>query len=96
MEPIKVVEDALTLASARLAKIPNFTLYQSIHAQLTYLLSVLNGTESNRSRLKEINFGVYAAKEFDASDPEFAKALSLAFWVATQLSKGLKVESVLV
>lgn len=94
MEPIKAVEIALALASARLAETPSFGLYQSIHAQLTCLLSVLNGSERNRGLLKEINFGVYAAKEFEASDPEFAKALSLAFWVATQLSKGLKVESV--
>jgi hypothetical protein len=37
---------------------------------------------------------VYAAKEFEDSDPEFAQALHPAFWVATQMAKGLKVSNV--
>ncbi len=73
---------------------PSFGVYQSIHAQLNYLLGVLTGTELDRSRLKQINFGVYAAKEFEDSDPEFAQALHPAFWVATQMAKGLKVSNV--
>jgi hypothetical protein len=38
-------------------------------------------------------FGVYAVKEFEESDPEFADILKKAFYIATQKQKGLKVNS---
>lgn len=94
MEPIEAVEKALAATNQRLAAAPSFGIYQSIQVQLVYLLSVLKGTEPDRSRLKQINFGVYAAKEFEDSDPEFAQALHPAFWVATQMAKGLKASNV--
>jgi hypothetical protein len=94
MEPIEAVENALAVTGSRLAVMPSFGIYQSIQFQLNYLLGVLRGTEVDRSRLKEINFGVYAAKEFEDSDPELAQALHPAFWVATQMAKGVKVSNV--
>jgi hypothetical protein len=94
MEPIEAVEKALAATNLRLGAAPSFGMYQSIQSQLIYLLSILKGTEPDRSRLKQINFGVYAAKEFEDSDPEFAKALYPAFWVAAQMAKGLKVSNI--
>lgn len=94
MEAIEAVEKALAVTNQRLTAIPSFGMYQSIRAQLIYLLGILKGTEPDYSRLKQINFGVYAAKELEDSDPEFAQVLHPAFWVATQLVKGLKVSNV--
>lgn len=94
MEPIEAIEKALAVTDSRIAAMPSFGIYHSIQAQLKYLLGVLKGTELDRGRLKQINFGVYAAKEFEDSDPEFAKALYPAFWVATQMAKGLKASNV--
>lgn len=94
MTPIEAVDRALDVARTRLAQSPDLALYQSVEAQLRYLRSVVAGTETDRSRLKDLNFGHYAARELEEADPEFAAALFPAFYVGSWMAKGLKVESV--
>ena len=91
MKPIEIVKQALATANHRLAVAPSFVIYQSIRNQLKYLLGVLKGTELDRSRLNQLNFGLYAVKEFEDSDPEFGQVLHQASRIAAQLEKGIKV-----
>jgi hypothetical protein len=91
MTATEVIEKALTLARARLDDAPGFQLFVSTVAQLEYLLSVVNGAEKDRSRLKDIIVGHFAVREFEESDPEFAKALNAAQFIASQAAKGLKI-----
>ena len=91
MDAQLVVEKALNLANARLAEAPAFPLYSSIVAQLDYLTAVLDGSEKNKLRLKEIIIGHYGAREFEEIDPEFAQALMEAQLIASKLAKGIKV-----
>jgi hypothetical protein len=94
MTSTQAVAQALAVAGERLSRAPSAAMYQSIEAQLRYLQAVVNGTEPDRTRLKTLNFGHYAARELEDSDPEFANALFPAFYVATRMARGLKVESV--
>nr|WP_254071741.1 immunity protein Tsi6 family protein [Kosakonia sacchari] len=93
------IEKALNLATKRCQDIENnqtanslVPMYQSIAAQLKYLKDVVNGTEKDKSKLRELTFGIYAAKEFESSDEVFFERLTDAFYIASQIRKGLKVQ----
>lgn len=90
MNAIQTVENALKLTLARLKSAPDFDIFISTFNQLEYLLSVLKGDESDRSRLKNIIVGHFAVREFQESDPEFSDALTAAQLIAFKMSKGLK------
>lgn len=91
MDAAATVKVALNLARSRLAELPTYPVYSSIVTQLEYLVGVLDGTEKNRTRLKDIMIGRYGAMEFEETDPEFARALMAAQFVATKMLEGLKV-----
>ena len=91
MSAIETVENALALARARLKAAPDFDIFASAVTQLEYLLSVLHGEQSDRSRLKNIIVGHFAVREFEESDPELADALNAAQLIAFKMNKGLKV-----
>lgn len=84
------VDDALRLCDERKQAYPNVTLFDSIEKQLVYVREVLAGEETDRSRLSKIIVGVYAVREFDDSDPEFAKSLKKVHYIADRLARGLK------
>ena len=88
---IETVENALALARARLSTAPTFEIFASTVTQLEYLLSVLQGDEPDRSRLKTIIVGHFAVREFEESDPELAELLIAAQGIASKMAKGLKV-----
>lgn len=67
-------------------------MYNSIVQQLIYLRRVVIGEEKNKSKLWELTFGMYATKEFEATDPIFEDRLGDAFYIASQVRKGLKVQ----
>ena len=54
---------------------PGFAPLLSIKAQLEYLIQIADGRSTDRSRLKEIIVGQYAAREFEDRDMEFANML---------------------
>jgi len=64
----------------------------SIQVQLEWLVSYFEGKNSEREKLKTLVFGHYALREVDESDEEFIGALSKAYYVADQTSKGLKID----
>lgn len=90
MSAMETVENALALAYARRGEVPEFEIYASIVAQLEYLLSALQGKESERSRSKKIIVGHFAVREFAETDPELADALIASQYIAHKFSQGLK------
>lgn len=96
MSPITVVEKALALATDRAAHAPSFHLFESAVAQLSYLLAFLQGHVKDIEPIRQLTIGVLAAKEFAESDPEFAKALAEAYYVADQVKRGRRIDDVAV
>jgi hypothetical protein len=91
MTAIDTIQRALEIIRKRLIAAPTFDFFISTEIQLTYLLSLLTGEESDRSRLKNIIVGHFAVREFEESDPELAEALVAAQNIASKMAKGLKV-----
>lgn len=75
MDEITVVNNALRLIQKRITNLPSFELYEVIQNQLEYLLSVLNGSNADTSKLEKIVVGHYAVHEFEETDPELAGLL---------------------
>lgn len=93
------VEKALRLAVKRYKSIKSNPaagvlepMYNSIVAQLEYLRDVVNGTQKDKSKLRDLTFGIYAVKEFETSDEIFFERLIDAFYIAAQIRKGLKIQ----
>lgn len=77
--------EAISITKKRIKDIPDFEIYQSVLKQLRYLLSIVDKTESDRSRLDKIILGHFAAREFEESDPELSKALKRCQNIAFKL-----------
>lgn len=91
MDAFQVLQNAKRLVSTRLTSAPDFTIFQSIDAQLDYVEKVLRDSSADRSRLKDINVGLYAVREFEESDPEFAEELKKVQYIVDRKIKGLKI-----
>ena len=51
-------------------------IYDSIKAQLTYIKTTIDaGVKPTDDKLDKLLLGVYAARELETSDPEFAEVL---------------------
>ena len=92
MNPAEVVEKALEMAKQREKECPSLPMYNSIVQQLEFLSNYLAGNDTDRTKLMNLMFGVYAAKELEETDPDFANILGKAFYVASQKKKGLRVD----
>ena len=88
MAPIETIDKALADSVKLSAKYPNFQPLESVKAQLQYLKGILDGTVEDRSRLKEIIIGIYAAKEFEDRDMDFANTLYDVEMIVDQLKSG--------
>jgi hypothetical protein len=94
------VEKALRLAQKRHHHIRDNVIggetlepmYNSIVQQLIFLHNIVTGQESDKAKLWKLTFGMYATKEFEATDPIFEDRLGDAFYIASQIRKGLKVK----
>lgn len=91
MDKYDVLKCAKEIVQRRLKLAPDYFIFQSIDAQLDYMKELIDGNISDRSKLKDINVGLYAIREFEESDPEFAKELKKVQFIADKMSKGLKV-----
>ncbi len=67
-------------------------LFDSIEKQLEWLISYFEGTSNERSKLFELTFGHYSAREIDPRERDLVDALNKAFYVAVQTRRGLKLE----
>ncbi len=71
-----LVYQALRMVDERLEGWPDFVIYLSIKRQLEYIKDTISaGVRPTDERLDSLTLGVYAAREFETSDPEFAAAL---------------------
>lgn len=72
-----LVDKALSVVDVRLSGGAQGTgLYDSVHAQLSWIKAALAAPGSpDRERLSALLLGVYAAREFETSDPEVADLL---------------------
>ncbi len=71
-----LVETGLRMVDERLRASPDFVIYDSIKAQLTYIQrTIAAGEHPAPEMLDRLTIGVYAAREFETSDPAFADVL---------------------
>jgi hypothetical protein len=85
------INDAIDITNQRALEKPEFTVFQVALKQLVYVKKILTGEENDKSVLHSMNLGSLASKEFDTTDPELAKHLSNANYIASQIGAGLKV-----
>lgn len=75
MDKFDILKRAKEISRRRLTSAPDFTIFQSIDAQIDYMQQILDGEVVDRSKLRKINVGLYAIREFEESDHEFAEVL---------------------
>ncbi len=92
MNKFELISSAKKIISKRLNQSNEFDIYHSIDAQLNYLSDLIDNKISDRTKLKEINVGLYAIREFEESDPELSNILKKIQFITVQMSKGLKVD----
>lgn len=90
--PLEYVDKAIALAIGRQKRIPGFTIYATIVDQLKYIRAVFDGTEKDKSKLHRLTIGAIASKEFEENDPELARVLKDAYYVAIQSARGLTIQ----
>jgi hypothetical protein len=82
-----LIETGLRLVGERLRSSPGFSIYLSIQRQLEYLHeTVARGQVPTPEKLDSLTLGVYAAREFETSDPEFADMLFKVNYLANRMS----------
>lgn len=85
MKSDEILREAISLVEKRLKDVPSFDIYQSTLKQLQYLLSVVDGTETDKSKLDKIIVGHFAVREFEESDVELSKILKKCQNIAFKL-----------
>ena len=95
-EEIKVIvcKEALQLCQEKQNQfVP--AIYNSVIAQLNWLVDFFEGKSEERNKLKDLTFGHYAVRELDPREIELVEALNKAFYVATRTKEGLKIDKAL-
>lgn len=95
---VDYIDNALCVVNKRMTKKgsikynTDINILESIKLQLIYIKNILTAKEIDRSRLKDIIIGYYAAKELDGNDPVLQNCLFGASYISDQISSGLKIE----
>lgn len=89
---MEFIDHAILLTGVRISRHPAFPIYASVLNQLLYIKSVFEGVEKDKSTLHKLSIGALAAKEFEETDYELARALMDVFYIANQSANGLKVK----
>jgi hypothetical protein len=82
---LDLIDEVLSECRERMVKNPGYEPLSSIEQQLLYLKSLLEGSESDKSKLSKIILGVYAVREFSETDGDFAELLVDANDIAERL-----------
>jgi hypothetical protein len=90
--PLGYVEKAIAVTLDRRNSCPQFPVYDLLLPQLNYIKAVFEGVEKDKSRLHHLTVGSIASKEFEENDPDLARALKDAYYVAIQSGRGLKIK----
>jgi hypothetical protein len=71
-----LIAKGLAMVEERLQRSNGARVYDSIKAQLTYMKQVVAaGEKPTDDKLDSLTMAVYAAREFETSDPDFASVL---------------------
>lgn len=71
-----LIDQGLAMVDDRLRGSQDAGIYDSIKGQLTYMKqTVAAGAKPTADMLDKLLLGVYAAREFESSDPQFADVL---------------------
>lgn len=92
LTPLDYVEKAIAVTIDRRNGCPQFPVYDLLLRQLAYVKAVFDGVEKDKSKLHHLSIGAIASKEFEENDPELARALKDAYYVAIQSGRGLKIK----
>ena len=81
-----LVDKGLRMVSERLGASPDFSVYLSIQRQLEYLHETMAaGQLPTAEKIDSLTLGVYAAREFETSDPAFAEVLFNVHYLAARM-----------
>ncbi len=81
-----LIDTGLRMVEERLTSVPGFSIYLSVKRQLEYLQrTIASGERPAHDRAKSLTLGVYAAREFETSDPAFADVLFAVNYLANRL-----------
>jgi hypothetical protein len=72
---LQILKAALAECKRRIRQTPRFQPLLSIEKQIQYLIDLTENNTHDHSQLKDIIIGVYAAREFEDRDMEFANLL---------------------
>jgi hypothetical protein len=79
-----LLDEGLRMVQERQAS--GLDIYVSIQRQLEYLKTTLDsGQRPTDEKIASLTLGVYAAREFETSDPEFANMLFAVNYLANRL-----------
>jgi hypothetical protein len=71
-----LIAQGLEMVEQRLQQSNGARIYDSIKAQLTYMKQTVEAhAKPTDEKLDSLTLGIYAAREFETSDPEFADVL---------------------
>jgi len=71
-----LVDKGLDMVEERLRRSGGWQIYDSIKAQLLYIKNTLqSGEKPAGDKVDKLLLGLYAAREFETSDPDFADVL---------------------
>lgn len=71
-----LVDKGLAMVEKRLKESGGARIHDSIKAQLTYMKQTIEaGEKPAPDKVRSLTLGVYAAREFETSDPELADVL---------------------
>ena len=75
MKDIVLLTKLLVECEAKLRKNPNFRPLTIVKEEVNYLIALMEGKTQDRSNLANIQIGLLAVREFEATDPEFAELI---------------------
>jgi Tsi6 len=82
-----LIEEGLRMVRQRLQASPGFSIYLSVQRQLSYLKeTIAAGQVPTAEKLDSLTLGVYAAREFETPDPDFADVLFKVNYLANRMS----------
>jgi Tsi6 len=81
-----LLDEGLRMVGDRLRASPDFPIYLSIQRQLEYLqATAARGQSPDPEKIDSLTLGVYAAREFETSDPDFADVLFKVHYLANRM-----------
>jgi hypothetical protein len=76
----------LHMVRERLQASPDFSVYLSIQRQIEYLQTAVALAQSpDPEKIDSLTLGIYAAREFETSDPDFADVLFRIHYLAARM-----------